>query len=58
MTCRMPGCDEENRTDGMDRHANAFCSPQCEVTYDKRKIDAKEARLADIEEAREEDHAP
>ena len=30
-----------------------FCSMRCDVTYDKRKADARDAYLADMEEQNE-----
>ncbi|MFC4549362.1 MULTISPECIES: hypothetical protein [Halorussus] len=43
--CRQHGCTNPRREDGRDAFANQFCSPQCEVTYDKRRMDAREAAL-------------
>jgi len=48
MTCRAPWCDEDSRDDGQDAYANAFCSWQCELKYDKRRTDAQEAKAMEL----------
>lgn len=51
--CRRTGCDQPARgsDDAMDAHAAAFCSPQCEVSHDHVRDDARDARAAALEEA-------
>lgn len=42
--CRAPWCDDDAQ--GAGNEYSRFCSPQCGVTFEKRRDDAREARLA------------
>lgn len=50
MTCKYPTCSNPvGQQDREDYRSNKFCSIQCDVTHDKRKMEAKEARLSERE---------
>lgn len=50
--CKLPNCNRAVGTvDGQTYRDSTFCSPECDVTYDKRKQDAKDAARARREEA-------
>lgn len=48
-TCRMHGCDAEPGSADTDTtyRSRRFCSPDCDVTYEKRRADAREAARSD-----------
>ena len=44
-TCRMLGCDAEPGSADTDTtyRSGRFCSPVCDVTFEKRQSDARDA---------------
>lgn len=60
MTCKYPGCSKDvgQYSGNVVYNNRKYCHPKHEVQYEHLKADAKEARLADEREAREEDTEP
>ena len=50
-TCRMLGCDAEPGSADTDTtyRSHRFCSPVCDVTYEDRRADARDAERSDRE---------
>ena len=48
-TCRMLGCENEPGSADTDTtyRSRRFCSPACDVTYEKRRADARDAERSD-----------
>ena len=55
-SCKMCGGDVDQHEDDDDvspSNRRGFCSVKCEVKHDHIREDARDARLADMEEAQE-----
>jgi len=48
-TCRMLGCGAKPGSADTDTtyRSRRFCSPECDVTYEKRRADARDAERSD-----------